>query len=166
MTALYGLFLDPDAAQIAVDRLKREGVAPSEVTVISSEPFEDHAFSRVDRATWMFWIAGAGGAAGLLFAYWLTRMTEVSWPLPTGGMPIVAHWPNLIIMFEVTMLSAVLCTVATLLITAQIPRRRPPLYDPAVSEGKILVGVERPRIAEDVLRRALAESGGEVRTIV
>jgi hypothetical protein len=165
VTALYALFPDPDAAQVAVDRLQREGVARNEVTVISSEPFEDHAFSRGDKATWMFWIAGAGGAAGLLFAYWLARLTELSWPLPTGGMPIVAHWPNLIIMFELTMLSAVLCTVATLLITAEIPRRRPRLYDPAVSEGKILVGVERPRVAEDVLRRALSESGGEVRTI-
>ena len=26
--------------------------------------------------------------------YWLTRTTETSWPLPTGGMPIVAMWPN------------------------------------------------------------------------
>jgi hypothetical protein len=92
-------------------------------------------------------------------------MTELSWPLPTGGMPIVATWPNLIIMFELTMLSAVLCTVATLLITAEIPRRRPLLYDPAVSEGNILVGVERSRVAPDVVARALAESGGEVRTI-
>ncbi len=92
----------------------------------------------------MFRIAGAGGAVGLAFAYWLTRMTELAWPLPTGGMPIVATWPNLIIMFELTMLFAVLSTVATLLVTAKLPGRRPALYDPAVSDGRILVGLENP----------------------
>lgn len=165
MTAVYALFPDADAAQAAVDRLSAEGLTRQDITVISSEPFEDHAFSHEDRSTWMFWIAGAGGAFGLAFGYWLTRMTELAWPLPTGGMPIVALWPNLIIMFELTMLSAVLATVVTLLVTAQLPRRRPKLYDPAVSDGKILVGVERPRLAQEILERALASSGGEVKTI-
>jgi hypothetical protein len=165
VSAVYALYASPDAAQAAVDRLRAEGVARDEMTIISSEPFEEYEFSHPDKATWMFQIAAVGGLAGLAFAYWLARLTEVSWPLPTGGMPIVANWPNLVIIFEVTMLCAVLSTVATLLVTAELPRRRPRLYDTAVSDGLILVGVERARVAPDAVERALRAAGGEVRRI-
>lgn len=165
MTAAYGLFADADAAQAAVDRLRAEGVPQRDITIISAQPFEEYEFSHGDKPTWMFWIAGVGGAVGLLFAYWLTRMAELAWPLPTGGMPIVANWPNLVIIFELTMLFAVLSTVATLLITAEIPRRRPALYDPAVSDGRILVGVDQPRLPEEALERALTVRGGQFKVI-
>ena len=155
MIPVYGLFDDPQAAQAAVDRLRAGGVAEPDITVISAEPFEFFDFSQRDRPTWIFRIAAAGGAAGLLFGAWLTRMTELAWPLPTGGMPIVAWWPNIVIMFELTMLSAILSTVATLLVTAKLPRRRPAFYDVAVSEGKILVGVENPTGPRERLERLL-----------
>jgi hypothetical protein len=165
VSAVYALYSDPEAAQAAVDALRAEGVPNPDITVISSQPFEDYEFSRGDKPTWMFWIAGAGGAVGLVLAYWLTRMSELAWPLPTGGMPIVATWPNLVIIFEVTMLFALLSTAVTLLVTAQLPRRRPRLYDPAVSEGLILVGVEDPRVSLAALERALTVHGGQVKTI-
>jgi len=165
VSAVYALFPDPGSAQAAVEELRAVGVSTADITIISSEPFEHHEFSHRDKRTWMFWIAGAGGGVGLVFGYWLTRMTELAWPLPTGGMPIVALWPNLVIIFELTMLCAVLSTVATLLVTAQLPRRRPKLYDPAVSEGHILVGLEDPRVPIDAVTRALTARGGQIKTI-
>jgi hypothetical protein len=165
MSAVYALYADPESAQAAVDRLRAAGVADREITVISSEPFETHEFGHRDRATWMFRIAGAGGAVGLSFAYWMTRTTELAWPLPTGGMPIVAPWPNLVIIFELTMLFAVLSTVATLLVTAELPRRRPRLYDPAVADGLILVGLENPVAPRDAIERALSAPGGQFKTL-
>ncbi len=54
-------------------------------------------------------------------------------------------------MFELTMLGAILATVITLFITAKLPNRGPRLYDPEVSDGEILVGVENP--SDDVLPR-------------
>ncbi len=145
MSAIYALFTEPDDVQQAVDRLRAAGLAEPEIVVISSEPIEEYEFSNRDKATWLFWIAGGGGVLGLLLATWLTRMTARAWPLPTGNMPIVAWWPNLIIMFELTMLGAILATVITLFITAKIPMREPTLYDAEVADGKILVGVEHPR---------------------
>jgi len=70
-------------------------------------------------------------------------------------MPIVAWWPNIIILFELTMLGAILATVVSLFITADLPNIRPKVYDPAVSRGKILVAVEGPadsRTVESTLR--------------
>jgi Protein of unknown function (DUF3341) len=155
--SVYAMFADPDAAQRAVDNLRAAGVADRNIIVISSTPFEEYEFSHRDKATWLYWLAGAGGAVGLAAGYWLTRFTELDWPLPTGGMPIVALWPNLVIIFELTMLFAILTTVLSLLITASIPRRQPALYDRAVSDGQILVGLENPgHVSLDELKRALA----------
>ena len=166
MKALYALFPDAESAQTAFDALRAAGVPSRDIVVISSEPFEHQGFSHRDKASWIYWIAGAGGAVGAAFAYWFTSMTERDWPLPTGGMPIVAPWPNLIIIFELTMLFAILATVVTLLITTRLPRRQPALYDAQVSEGRVLVGFENTGGIEiDRARQVLAGRGGELKTI-
>jgi len=162
VSAVYALYSTPDAAQRAVNGLRAAGIGDDRITILSSEPIEEHEFAHRDKATWMGWIAAAGGVTGLAFAAWLTRMTELAWPLPTGNMPIVAWWPNLIIMFEMTMLFAILAAVITLLVTARLPGRRPALYDPDVMNGKILVGVENPRDAA-LVERALG--AGEIRRL-
>jgi hypothetical protein len=157
MSVLYALYSEPDDVQAAVDNLRKAGVPEREIVVISSEPIEEYEFSHRDKATWLYWIAGAGGAFGLAFGTWLTRMTELAWPIQTGGMPIVSWWPNLIVMFELTMLGGILATVITLFITAKIPTGENALYDLRVSDGKILVGVESP--AENA-RSAIAKALG------
>lgn len=163
MNAIYGLYDNPVVAQRAVDGLRAAGVADADIQVMSSEPFEEYEFSHRDSATWMHWIAGVGGIAGFTGAYLLTTMTQQSWPIKTSGMPIVAPWPNLIVIFEMTMLGAIVATVLTLFVTAKLPRPMPPLYDPEVSNGYILVGVQQP--ARD-LTQALENAGpGRVKTI-
>lgn len=166
MSAVYGLFAGPDEAQQAYDRLKRSGVAERSIVVISSEPFEEYEFSRRDHATWMYWIAGGGGAIGLLAAWLLTSITQQLWPLNTSAMPIVSWMPNAIILFETTMLGAIVATVVTLLVTAGLPAFGDQLYDPEVSDGFILVGVEKPAPeARESLRETLEAVGGRVKTV-
>ena len=162
MSAVYGLFSSPDAAQRAVNMLNAAGVTDDRITIVTGEPYEEHGFAHRDKATWMWYIAAAGGFAGLAFATWLTRMTELAWPLPTGNMPIVAWWPNLIVMFELTMLGGILAAVATLLVTASLPRRRPVFYDASIADGRILVGVENPT-DPIVVERALSAPGVDIR---
>ena len=160
MSAVYGLYSSPDAAQRAVNGLYAAGIAEADVVVMSGEPFEAQPFADRDSATWLWYIACLGGFVGLVFSTWLTRMTELAWPLQTGNMPIVAWWPNLIVIFELTMLGAILATVLTLFITAKLPGRLPKLYDPEVTNGKILVGVENPSAATlPALERALMAGG-------
>jgi len=164
--AVYALYPDPTAAQRAVNGLREAGVADRDITIISAEPIERHELGHRDHATYMFWIASAGAVCGLLFATWLTQMTERSWPLNTGNMPIVAWWPNLIIMFELTMLGGILAAVGTLLVTSRLPNWKPKLYDPEVSDGKILVGVENPRSDSiPAIERALGAGGALPKTI-
>ena len=143
MKAVYGLYPDGRAAQQAVNRLRAAGFADRDITVLSPQPMEDYEFGRRDKATWMWWIACGGGLVGMATALGLTWLTEMSWPIDVGGLPTFAWWPNLIILFELTMLGAIVATVATLIVTARLGRRSG-LYDPAVSDGKILVGIEYP----------------------
>ena len=164
---VYALFRSPDAVQRAVDDLRAAGVPDAEIVVMSSEPFEDYEFSHRDRRTWMYWIAGGGGVLGLAAGVSLTTYTETSWPLVTGGMPIVAWWPNLVTSFELTMLGAIVSTVATLVLTAGLGGRRPRLYDPAIVDGEILVGAAgSASVSPDVVKRALAAvDGARLRTL-
>ncbi len=162
MSGIYGLYADGHAAQRAVNALRSAGVADADIEVASGEPMEHYAFGEMNRGTRMWYIASAGGIVGLATGTWLTRMTELAWPLPTGNMPIVAWWPNLIVMFELTMLGAILATVGTLLAAGRLVRRTPALYDRRVNtEGKILVGVDAPRDPASV-EAALSSAGGEV----
>ena len=167
MKAIYALYPNPNAAQHAVEGLRRAGVADRSITVISSQPFEEFEFSHRDKPTWIYWIAAAGGATGLTGGFLLAYLTETLWPLVTGGMPIVSMFPNIIIMFELTMLGAILFTVIALFITTDLPTVKSKVYDPAVSDGKILVAVENP--PEDkvpALKKTLQASGiEEVKTI-
>ena len=161
MSAVYALYPTADAAQRAVNALRSAGIADDAIAVASAEPMEHYEFGEMNRQTHIWYIASAGALLGLATGTWLTRTTEVAWPLPTGNMPIVAWWPNMIVMFELTMLGAILATVITLFITAKIPTREPKLYDPRVSDGKILVGVENPSDSSaGAIENALLSAGG------
>jgi ActD protein len=145
MKAVYALYGDGHEAQRAVNRLRAAGVADGDITVITASPMEDFEFSEIGHRTPLWYAASGGGLAGLVFSTWFTRFTERAWPMNVGNMPTVAWWTNLIVIFELTMLGAIVATVATLIITAGLGRRRPALYDPEVTRsGKILVGVENP----------------------
>jgi hypothetical protein len=164
MSAVYALYDDGQAAQRAVNSLRAAGVAVAAITIRSGEPIEGQAFSEADGSTWMWYIAGIGGLAGLCFGAWLTRMTELAWPISTGNMAIVSWWPNLIVMFEMTMLFAIVATVIALAVSAGLwpGRRVGALYDPEIMNGRILVGVGNPADAGAV-ERALLAAGSEPR---
>ncbi|NOT27743.1 MAG: DUF3341 domain-containing protein [Acidobacteria bacterium] len=144
MRAVYGLYPNGDSAQQAVNRLRAAGLADREITVISAQPMEDCEFGEMDKASWMWWIACAGGLTGMSIAFGLSWVTAHSWPMNVGGLPTFAWWPNLIVIFELTMLGSILATVGTLIVSALLPRKGQTLYDPEVTDGQILVGVEDP----------------------
>ena len=166
MKAVYGLYPDGQSAQQAVNRLRASGLADREITILSAQPMEDFEFGHIDKANWLWWIACGGGLVGMSIGFFLTWLTETSWPINVGGLPIYAWWPNLIIIFELTMLGAILATVIALVVTAGLGRRMG-LYDPEVTDGQILVGVENPAAAKVSDLQSALESppGARVKTI-
>ncbi len=168
MSAVYGLYPDGQSAQQAVNRLRSAGIVERDITVLSAQPMEEYEFGQMDKATWMWWFACLGGLIGMSAGYGLAWVSEMSWEINTGGLPVFAWWPNLIIMFELTMLGAITATVATLVVSALLPSRGRTLYDPEVTtDGKILVGVENPPegSVRDLEQSLGAPPGARVKTV-
>ncbi len=158
MRAVCAWYDDPDTAQRAVDALAGAGLSREDLEVRSSEPFDQYAFGR-DEGTWMPWLAVLGGVVGGSCGFALTSTAQTSWPIETGGMPVVTMWTNSIIGYELTMLGAILATLVTFLATTRSFRRQR-VETPAVGEGQILICVTNPRgHAPDELVRRLREIG-------
>jgi hypothetical protein len=164
--ALYGLYADGASAQQAVNRLRAAGLTDRQITIMSAQPMEDFEFGHIDRQNWLWWIACGGGLLGMAAAFGLTWLSEMSWPIDVGGLPTYAWWPNLIIIFEMTMLGAILAAVIGLIVTAGLGRRTG-FYDPEVTDGSILVGVEDPDPDKVKDLQAALESapGGRIKTL-
>ena len=111
---------------------------------MSDEPFEEYSFGHAEPSVARPWLAVVGGLIGGAGGYLFARVTQTAYPIVTGGMPIVAPFPTAIVTYELTMLGAVFTTIVTLLITAKLPRWKQSLYDPEVSNGKILIAVVDP----------------------
>ena len=166
MNAIYGLFSDIASAGKAVRALRgassRLRFNASEIVVISSEPIEENIAGLPKERTPMPWFAALGGLVGGTAGYTLAAFTQRTYPLPTGGMPIVSLWPTGIVMYELTMLGAILTTLLTFLITSKLPLYGKRLYAPEITDGKILVGVPDPdRQFVSELKQQLYDQGAE-----
>jgi hypothetical protein len=164
--AVYGLYPDGSAAQQAVNRLRAAGLVDRQITILTAQPMEDFEFGHIDKENWLWWIACGGGLLGMAIGFSLAWLTEMSWPMNVGGLPTFAWWPNLIIIFELTMLGAITATVIALIVTAGLGRGGG-LYDAEVTDGQILVGVENPSdgSVEDLQKALQSPPGARVKTV-
>ena len=154
---VHKVFDTADEAIAAAERLRREGVPLSQITMMSSEPVhaetDEHGESAKTRIG-LFAIAGgaAGAAAALLLSVWTSRKVD----LVTGGMPIVAPWAFGIIVFELGALGAILATLGRMIYEARLLRRAPASgFEEAIAEGRIVVVVECETAERDRARKAL-----------
>ena len=128
--------------------------------MVSAEPFDGYDFFKQDHKTVMPWIAALGGIVGGIAGFTFAAYTQAVYPIPTGGMPIVPFYADGVITYELTMLGAILATLITLLFTARLPQWKRQLYDPEVTDGKILVGViDPPEVARAAVEEKLLASG-------
>ena len=102
-----------------------------------------------------------GAACGFIVGLLLTAGTQVAFPLVAGGKPIFSIPPMAIIMYEGTMLGAILFTVVGIVFESRLPRLFMGAYDTRITEGYIGVtvtsGENRMGQAEETLRSAGAE---------
>jgi hypothetical protein len=164
MNVLYGLYADPESAQIAVDALNAATSQlkfdPRQIVIISGEPHEGYDFADSHLTTLPYRWAVLGGAFGALSGYLLSTLTQKSYPIVTGGMPITPPWTNGIIIYELTMLGAIVMTLIVLLRGARLPNFKGVITDPEIWLGKILVGViDPPQDSPSRLEKCLRQAG-------
>ncbi|HVS12935.1 MAG TPA: quinol:electron acceptor oxidoreductase subunit ActD [Thermoanaerobaculia bacterium] len=112
----------------------------------------------------------AGALAGGLGAWLIASQTALSYPIFTGGMPLVAGPPVAIVTYEGTALGLILATVAAVVLEGRLWRRArvPEPLDGLLADGWILTHASVPETALERAVRALEAIGGPeaVRTAV
>jgi hypothetical protein len=142
METRFIVFDTRDEAVAAVRELERDGVDASLITVMSSEPL--HIETGASPKTRISGFAIAGGVLGAALAILLTVVTSRRVGIITGGMPIVSPWAFGIIVFEMTMLGAILVALGRMVFESSLMTKlTAEPYDDAVSDGKIVVVVDQ-----------------------
>jgi hypothetical protein len=157
---LHAAFESPYDVRDALTRLAAEGVADADIEVRSSAPLDHDVFPDGHGLhSRMPWMALGGAIVGGIAFFSLVKFTSEAYPLPTGGMPIVALPPAGVITFEGVAIGAILCTVATVLYECGLPawKRRGPL-DHYLADDCVLVAVK----CGDEASRAWAEKAVEI----
>ena len=159
--SVLGIFSDADTAANATDVLLEAGCAQEDFDVLTGCPYPEGAFGEKNPVHHVYVLPIVGALMGLSVALLLTAGTQIAYPLVTGGKPILSIPPMTIIMYEGTMLGAIIFTVIGIVFESRLPRLFMGAYDTRITEGYIGVVVtssrDRVASAEDLLRGAGAE---------
>ena len=159
--SVIGLFSTVDPAADAMDALKGAGFGPAEYEVLTGTPYPEGTFGEAEPVHKLYRWPLIGAACGFVVGLLLTAGTQLAYPVVTGGKPILSIPPMAIVMYEGTMLGAIIFTVIGIIFESRLPRMFMGAYDNRITEGYIGVAVttspERIGSAEEVLRGAGAE---------
>ena len=159
--SVLGLYTDEDTAADAMDGLKAEGYSTAEYEILTGTPYPEGTFGEAEPVHKLFRWPLIGAACGFIIGLVLTTGTQLAYPLVTGGKPILSIPPMSIIIYEGTMLGAIIFTVIGIVFESRLPRLFMGAYDTRITEGYIGVAVtaEEERIgdAEELLKGAGAE---------
>lgn len=149
-TEVLGLFHNEESAADAISRLRDAGFPPREVDVLTGTAYPEGTFGEhVDKHR-LFVFPLVGAACGLAVGLLLTAGTQISYPLVTGGKPILSIPPMAIVMYEGMMLGAIIFTVLGVIFESRLPRFKSGMYDPRITEGYIgvLVSSDSGRLSD------------------
>lgn len=138
---ILGIFPDVESAGRGVAGLIKEGFVEGQITSLSSIAYPDGVLVKVEQRSWFRWVALAGAVAGAVAGFGLSAGTAWLYPVQTGDKPIIALFPTSIVTFEVTMLCAIIGTMAGMFLEMGLPSWRKRPYDPAIAEGYIGISV-------------------------
>ena len=139
---VLGLYADAAYAAEATESLQKAGVSAEDYDVLTDTPYPEGAFAERPNRHKLYVFPFVGALCGFTVGILLTAGTQVSYPLVTGGKPILSLPPMAVITYEGTMLGAILFTVIGILFESRIPTMKKRLYDDRITEGYIGIVVE------------------------
>ena len=157
--SILGLFHQAEPAADALDGLKEAGFNLGTFDVLTGTPYPEGAFGEHVPQHRLFRFPAFGAIIGFTLSVFLTAVTQLAYPMVTGGKPILSVFAMLIIMYEMTMLSGVIATVVGIVFESRLPNMKPGIYDTRITEGWIGVVVtfdddSKVADAESVLNKA------------
>jgi len=118
------------------------GIKKENITVITPYPINEiDEFLKFPSSKVKFF-ALIGALTGLITGFAFTIYTALSWPLITGGKPIISIPAFVIIAFELTILFGALASFLGFLIFSKLPGIKQ-IISPVEYENKFVIIVER-----------------------
>src|SRR5215213_11197733 len=158
---LLALFEDIDPAANAIEKLHEMGVSDDRMDVISGVPITHKMLGRPHPATNVSRLALGGAIGGFFFGLFLNFGTPLLYSVHVGGQFITPIPPGLIIVFEMTMLFALLATFLGVFLDSYFPNYRPLEYVPQISDGKIGIFFKVSQDDQQKYTDALTQMGAE-----
>ena len=158
---IMALFNDIDPAANAVEKLYELGLTHENINVISGVPVAHKILGRPHPWTNVSRLALGGAAAGFCFGLFLNFGTPYLYSIPVGGQYLTPIPPGAIVMFEMTMLFALLSTFLGVFLDSFFPNYRPLEYVPQISDGKIGVFFRCEKADQKKFMDALGKMGAE-----
>ena len=156
---VLGLYSDANYAAEAGDALQRVGLTNEDYDFLTGAPYPEGAFGERETTHHVYVFPFVGALCGLTAGILLTSMTQMAYPLVTGGKPILSIPPMAIVTYEGTMLGAILFTVLGILFESRLPSARTSLYDDRITDGLIGVLVTCEDDQVDRVEQALTQAG-------
>ncbi|HEY7064808.1 MAG TPA: quinol:electron acceptor oxidoreductase subunit ActD [Chloroflexota bacterium] len=157
-TGLLGLYREPGEVARALDALRGLGLTGRDVEVLSGSPYPEGAFGEEPTRHRLYVFPFVGAACGFIVGLLVTIGTQISFPLVTGGKPILGIPPMINVMYEGTMLGAIIFTVLGVIFESRLPDWGAP-YDPRISEGTLGIAVHAADQQAAGAARALRQAG-------
>lgn len=157
--AVLGVFPDADSVANAIDALRRAGVPGRDVKVLSDTPYPEGAFGEDKEPHRLYVFPFVGALCGFSVALLLTVGTQLAYPMVTGGKPIISIPPIIHIMYEGSMLGAIMFTIMGIIFESRLPDFGEAPYDPRISEGYLGLLVAGTADRAEAAARTLREAG-------
>ncbi|MEK7215490.1 MAG: DUF3341 domain-containing protein [Chloroflexota bacterium] len=158
---ILGVYQKPDDVAETVTRLRQAGYADNDFDILSGTPYPEGTFGEKVAAHRLYVFPLVGAICGFSIALLITAGTQLSYPMVTGGKPLLSIPPMLIIMYEGTMLGAILATVMGVIFESRLPRFDLGVYDTRITEGYLGVLVASPEEKLGYTEQLLRETGAE-----
>lgn len=157
--AVLGVFREPEALARAMDALRAAGFSPRDLKVLSDAPYPTGAFGEEEEHHRLYVFPFVGAACGFAMGLLVTIATQLAYPIVTGGKPLISIPPMVNVIYEGTMLGAIMFTVVGILFESRLPDLSPAPYDPRISEGYLGLLVTRAEGRLSAADRALRDAG-------
>tara|TARA_Y100000758_G_C16034248_1_gene415769 strand:- start:542 stop:1054 length:513 start_codon:yes stop_codon:yes gene_type:complete len=157
--AILGLYTDANYAAEAGEALERTGLSNEDFDFLTDTPYPEGALGERHSSHRLYVFPFIGALLGLTTALLLTTATQISYPLITGGKPVLSVPPMAIISYEGTMLGAILFTVIGIIFESRLPSMKKQIYDDRITEGHIGVVVTCDESKVNDVEQALMQAG-------
>ena len=162
--SVLGLYIEEDSAADALDHLRDAGYEDHEYEILTGTPYPEGTFGEAEPQHHLYRWPIFGALTGFTISLFYTSITQAAYPILTGGKPVLAIPAMLVILYELTMLGAVIFTIIGIIFESRLPRFFMGAYSEKITEGYIGVTVTTDEDKTDKAEEALKKAGidGEI----